>query len=116
MENEADAFAPPPDRDLALLAEYAVRRLPFTNPTHIVYAHSCRYTNTPDEDFALGWSDRLPGVFAVSACSGHGFKFTILAAKWAADALTEGDPGAAAATHIIGDARFSWNRFASPHG
>ena len=45
----------------------------------------CRYTNTPDEHFAIG---PLPGadrVTLVSACSGHGFKFASAVGEAAAD-------------------------------
>jgi sarcosine oxidase len=35
----------------------------------------CIYTMSQDEAFILGESVDLPGVFYVSACSGHGFKF-----------------------------------------
>jgi sarcosine oxidase len=50
----------------------------------------CLYTNTPDEHF---WIDRHPAhpqVLIVSACSGHGFKFSSvigeIVADWALDA------------------------------
>lgn len=35
----------------------------------------CIYTLTPDDSFLLGESKELPGVYYISACSGHGFKF-----------------------------------------
>ncbi|PYB69650.1 N-methyl-L-tryptophan oxidase [Pseudomonas sp. LB-090624] len=38
-------------------------------------SRKCVYTMTPDEAFIIGESKELPGVFYVSACSGHGFKF-----------------------------------------
>ncbi len=37
---------------------------------------SCLYTNAPDNHFLIGRHPRLPNVSVVSACSGHGFKFT----------------------------------------
>lgn len=37
---------------------------------------SCLYTNAPDHNFLLGLHPEHPEVVLVSACSGHGFKFT----------------------------------------
>ena len=37
---------------------------------------TCLYTLTPDRDFVIDRHPRLPNVVIVSACSGHGFKFT----------------------------------------
>ena len=37
---------------------------------------SCLYTNAPDHNFLIGYHPRHPNVIVVSACSGHGFKFT----------------------------------------
>jgi sarcosine oxidase len=36
----------------------------------------CLYTNTPDEDFIIDSPAEFPQVVVVSACSGHGFKFS----------------------------------------
>jgi sarcosine oxidase len=36
----------------------------------------CLYTNTPDGHFAIDRHPEHPGVVIVSACSGHGFKFS----------------------------------------
>ncbi|MCC6316754.1 MAG: N-methyl-L-tryptophan oxidase [Gemmatimonadaceae bacterium] len=50
----------------------------------------CLYTNTPDQHFLI---DRLPGeprVLAVSACSGHGFKFSSVIGEVVADLVTTG--------------------------
>jgi sarcosine oxidase len=50
----------------------------------------CMYTNTPDEHF---WLDRHPNIsqaLVVSACSGHGFKFSSVVGEIAA-ALLMGD-------------------------
>lgn len=35
----------------------------------------CMYTNTPDGHFVIDRHPRAPGVWIVSPCSGHGFKF-----------------------------------------
>lgn len=43
---------------------------------HETAAVSCLYTNAPDRHFVLGPHPRHANVTVVSACSGHGFKFT----------------------------------------
>jgi sarcosine oxidase len=69
---------------------YARERFPGlgNTPTH---AQTCLYTNTPREDSLLDTVPGMPNVFFVSACSGHGFKFTTLmgkiAGEWATGAL-----------------------------
>jgi sarcosine oxidase len=48
------------------------------------------YTRTPDEHFVIG---RHPGhgqVVAVSACSGHGFKFAPVVGEIVADLVATG--------------------------
>lgn len=52
-------------------------------------AFTCLYTVAPNEDFRIGkLSNESPGVF-VSACSGHGFKFSIWFGKLLLD-IAEG--------------------------
>lgn len=59
------------------LQEYLARRLPGLGEPHTV--QTCLYTNTPDGDFVI---DRISDRTAVcTACSGHGFKFAILAGQ-----------------------------------
>ncbi len=54
---------------------------------------SCLYTNTPDHHFVLGRHPRHDRVVVVSACSGHGFKFTSVIGE-VVDRLVGGeDPG-----------------------
>jgi sarcosine oxidase len=52
-------------------------------------AEVCMYTNTPDLHFVFDAHPRHPNVLVVSACSGHGFKFSSAigeaAAQWARD-------------------------------
>jgi sarcosine oxidase len=65
------------------------RTLPGLDPTPVAEA-SCLYTSTPDEAFVL---DRAGPLVIVSACSGHGAKFTPLIARMAADlALGRAEP------------------------
>lgn len=51
---------------------------------------TCLYTNTPDYHFVVGSSPREEGVVALSACSGHGFKFGSVLGEVAADLVTGG--------------------------
>lgn len=46
---------------------------------------TCLYTNTPDEDFRLGWAGEK--VLFASACSGHGFKFGPWIGRFLADVV-----------------------------
>src|SRR5262249_23698999 len=59
----------------------------------VTHAKICLYTMTPDTDFIV---DRLPGeprVMFIGGLSGHGFKFTVLLGKVAAQWVLEEDPG-----------------------
>jgi sarcosine oxidase len=67
-----------PDRDegpdeaiVERIADWVATRLP-VKAADPVYAETCLYTNTADEDFILARHGR---VVVGSACSGHGFKF-----------------------------------------
>jgi sarcosine oxidase len=73
-----------PPRDTALeadVARYVEAWFPGLDPTPINRAE-CLYTTTPDESFVF--EERGP-VITVSACSGHGFKFTPLLGQRLAD-------------------------------
>lgn len=48
-------------------------------------ASVCMYTNTPDEDFIIDEYPGWPQVLVLSPCSGHGFKFSSVVGKIAAD-------------------------------
>jgi monomeric sarcosine oxidase len=73
------------ESDCAPVREYAARRFPWLS-AQAVYAQVCLYTNTPDEDFIVDTVPGLPDALLISACSGHGYKFTPLlgevAARW----------------------------------
>ena len=71
-------------------AEYAAERLPNLGG-EVVHANVCLYTSTPDEHFIIDRAPDLPNVWLVSGCSGHGFKFTVLLGKIAADLATGKD-------------------------
>jgi sarcosine oxidase len=50
----------------------------------------CLYTNTPDENFAVGILPSNPDVIVGSPCSGHGFKFGPVVGEILADLATAG--------------------------
>ncbi len=74
------------DRDAA--HRYARRRFEGLSD-QVVYEKVCLYSNTPDEDFVIDAVPGLPAVLFISACSGHGFKFTPLLGQIAAALLTD---------------------------
>ncbi|MEN3000552.1 MAG: N-methyl-L-tryptophan oxidase [Armatimonadota bacterium] len=76
---------PADERDLQPLREWIRFRLPDLDET-VLYAATCLYTNTPDEHFLMAHLPGEPRVWYLSACSGHGFKFSILMGKRVAEA------------------------------
>jgi sarcosine oxidase len=54
---------------------------------------SCLYTNAPDGHFLIGTHPRHRHVVIVSACSGHGFKFTSVVGEIAQRLAAGDDPG-----------------------
>lgn len=57
----------------------------------VMEARTCLYTNTRSEDFVFDHHPQSQQVVIVSACSGHGFKFTPLLGELTAD-LVQGLP------------------------
>jgi len=51
----------------------------------------CMYTVTPDEHFVVDTLPDAPQVVAISACSGHGYKFCSVLGEVAADLATKGE-------------------------
>ena len=77
------------EEDRETVRRYAAQRFTSAVGPEVRYEKVCLYTSTPDEDFIV---DALPGhvgVFVISACSGHGFKFAPLMGEIAAKLLTE---------------------------
>lgn len=109
---EADPAAathPVSDRDNNRLADYAAER--FDGLTRqVLSAETCLYTNTPDEDFIIDAVPGLPQVQIISGCSGHGFKFTILLGRIAAETAVFGTSSLLSSSAL---SRFSLNRFAA---
>lgn len=56
----------------------------------IVDVRPCHYTSTASHDFVVDECPGLPGAVLLSACSGHGFKFTVTMGDYAA-ALAAGE-------------------------
>lgn len=91
------------EADLEAVRQIARRRFPDLSE-RVIYAKVCLYSNTPDADFVIDTVPGFPEITFVSACSGHGFKFTPLLGK-IAGALVTGQP-------ILYDlSRFRLNRF-----
>jgi sarcosine oxidase len=90
-EHHAGAVVDPDERDFqvdpagaARVAAYVREWLPGLGPEP-TDAITCLYTSTPTEDFVV---ERHGPIVVVSACSGHGFKFTPLTGRMAADLAT----------------------------
>ena len=79
-----------PDERSALIT-YANRRFRGLQ-RESTYDLSCLYTVAPNEDFIIDAVPDVPGAHFISGCSGHGFKFTVLLGRIAAD-LALGDAG-----------------------
>ena len=92
LGQDADPDAPrrPPDEAYQQqMADYAAGRFAGLS-RRVTHAQTCLYTNTPNEDFLIGPVPTMPLVWLVSGCSGHGFKFTVLLGRIAAEAATSG--------------------------
>jgi sarcosine oxidase len=51
------------------------------------------YTNTPDDNFVLGFDPQDDRVLICSPCSGHGFKFSNVIGQICADLVLSGRTG-----------------------
>lgn len=76
------------EEDRTIVRRYAAMRFPWLS-AEVVYEKVCLYTNTPDEDFIVDAVPGLSDAFVISGCSGHGFKFTPLLGRIAADLVAE---------------------------
>ncbi|MEP7380770.1 MAG: N-methyl-L-tryptophan oxidase [Gemmatimonadota bacterium] len=92
------------DAEDAYVYDLLRRFVPFAKG-HPLERAVCMYTNTPDRHFII---DRHPddrSVLILSACSGHGFKFSSVLGEIAADLVTTG-------SSAFDLSRFSLSRFA----
>lgn len=80
---------PVSDAERDALISYARQRFPDLS-SESPLSLACLYTVAPNEDFLIDAVPGIPGAHFVSGCSGHGFKFTVLLGRIAAD-LALGD-------------------------
>ena len=83
VEREATAA------DEAVVRGFIERHMPVANGRRLD-ARVCMYTNTPDFNFILDFHPADQRVVIASPCSGHGFKFSNVIGRVAADLLLEG--------------------------
>ena len=75
--------------DVGPVKQFISRRLPGLDNSPIA-STTCLYSNTPDRNFAVGTYPGEPRVVALSACSGHGFKFASVLGEVGAELAIEG--------------------------
>lgn len=105
--NSARTTLPAADGMTEHAITYAARRFPGLSD-HVTYTRVCLYTNTPDEDFIIDTLPNQPNILMVSGCSGHGFKFTALLGKIAANWVNH---DTLADAYPLNLSRFSRKRF-----
>jgi sarcosine oxidase len=76
------------DEDFDAVRGYVRAHLPQLGP--LFEARICMYTSTPDEHFVIGPSPVDARVTLASACSGHGYKMTIVLAEALAQRALDG--------------------------
>jgi sarcosine oxidase len=60
-------------------------------PANPIHRTRCLYTNTPNKNFIVDVHPENPRIILVSACSGHGFKFSTVIGQLVAQAVTTGE-------------------------
>jgi sarcosine oxidase len=75
--------------DVAMVRALVARMMPEANGP-LRDSAVCLYTNTPDEHFVIDSPSGMPQVTVVSACSGHGFKFSSAIGELLADRTLDG--------------------------
>jgi sarcosine oxidase len=75
--------------EIADIRSLLARHIPKANG-RLVNSAVCMYTNTPDFHFVLDLHPDHPQVVLISACSGHGFKFSSAIGELAAHLATDG--------------------------
>ncbi len=74
---------------VAPVTAWLERHVPFVDPAP-VFAETCLYTMTPDEDFVIDVLPADPDVVVAAGFSGHGFKFGSLVGRILADLAVTG--------------------------
>jgi sarcosine oxidase len=77
------------DEDERVVRAYMRRYMPLADGRR-ADSKVCMYTNTPDEDFVLGFDPSDDRVLICSPCSGHGFKFSDVIGRICAELVLEG--------------------------
>lgn len=75
------------EEELERVRDHVMKRFPGLSD-EVISSQSCLYTITPDERFIVDFVPASRRVVLCSGCSGHGFKFTALLGKVAADMAT----------------------------
>src|SRR5215475_1737984 len=75
---------------IAEVSDVVASRFARPLPLDVVDVRACHYTSTPSTDFVIDRCPGLPGAVLLSACSGHGFKFTITTGAYAAGLAIDG--------------------------
>ncbi|HEX7122922.1 MAG TPA: N-methyl-L-tryptophan oxidase [Gemmatimonadaceae bacterium] len=78
------------EEDLEILHAFARRYFP-DGAGATLRSRVCLFTNTRDEHFVIDRLPQAPQVVVVSACSGHGFKFTSVVGEIVADLVQRGE-------------------------
>ncbi len=77
------------EADEAQVRDFMARHMPLANGRRLD-ARVCMYTNTPDFNFILDFHPDDERVVIASPCSGHGFKFSNVIGRIAADLVLDG--------------------------
>jgi len=80
------------DREVERTRAYARRRFPALADGEVIFAKTCLYSVTPDEDFIVDSVEGIPGCAFVGGCSGHAFKFGTLLGAVVADIALDRAP------------------------
>jgi sarcosine oxidase len=96
IDREGPVVIDPDDPEREVDGPYLERLLPYARAMlpdltgEVLWAGTCRYTMTPDEDFLIDRHPEHPQVVIASPCSGHGFKFGPTIGRILADLAVEG--------------------------
>ena len=82
------------DCEIERARAYARRRIPALADGEVIFAKTCLYSVTPDEDFIVDFAEGIPGCAFVGGCSGHAFKFGTLLGAVVADIALDRAPRA----------------------
>ncbi len=99
IDREGPVVTDPDDADRAIDQPYYERLLAYAPAIipdltgEVLWAGTCRYTMTPDEDFLIDRHPEFGQIVIASPCSGHGFKFGPTIGRILADLAIDGTTG-----------------------